>query len=127
MILFVLFFVVIMNKKMMYQGLKQLVYGGLLCAALYVGDKYTPLTHAFENNKFEGIVAEKGTPKDYLNWNTKIEVNDQGHAVLYLGNKLTGVYKTIDENGYVGTLQERFYEFFSEKKTDLQNWYHKSF
>jgi hypothetical protein len=87
-----------------------------LSMGIVLGDKYQPITKINEFFKYNKVIADKNTPKDFFNYNIKVEIKDKV-ATLYLGNKATNKWKRVHENGNVGSVGESIDDFLKETKT----------
>lgn len=107
-------------------ALRKIIYGTLIFGTgLYVGDQQQPLTAYQEDIRYNKISAENGTPTDYRNYSTKIEINERGRAQLYFGNIKTNEYRLVNTDGTVGTVGDRFDSWWEDTKQSLRNYFTK--
>ncbi len=82
----------------------------------YVGEHYQPFETSRENKRLYNISAEDGTPEHFRSYQTKIDINEKGRAVLYFGSDSTGVYRPVNADGTVGTVGSNVDEWWQESK-----------
>lgn len=92
-----------------------------MAGSYVVGDQTHIVSDVVEKVRYHNISAEDGSPRDYRNWRTSIEINDKGRAELYLGNDT--ISRLVRENGMVGTFGEEVDEFMEEKTGGLKDWF----
>lgn len=107
---------------MIKTAIKGLILVGLMGTSFYYGEKIKPIETITTKLKYYRIEAGKDTPNDYLNWKSKIEI-ENNKAILYFGNYKTNKWRKVHENGMVGSFGEKFDEYLKEKKTSIKNYF----
>lgn len=106
---------------MIKTAIKTLTLVGLLGGSFYLGEKIQPLEKLTTKMRYFRVEAGKDTPKDYLNWKTKVTIeNDK--AFLYLGNVETDVWKRVHYDGTVGNFGEQVDDFIDGKRKEVQKY-----
>ena len=110
---------------MIKTAIKTTILFGLMGTSFYYGEKLKPVENLTTKLRYYRVEAEKGTPKDYLDWTTKITIeNDK--ATLYFGNHKTDTWRKVHENGMVGSFGEKVDEYLEEKKNSIKQYWHES-
>jgi len=84
----------------------------VLAGAAVWGDAYNITSKkindiSLESIYWSGTPAAEDTPADFFNYKTKIEVDEDGKAVLYFGNIRTDEFLPVRPNGRVGSFWDR--------------------
>jgi len=88
----------------------------LLGTATYIGETIKPIQITTDFFKYHNAIASDGTPKDFWNYQTKIEMDSNKVVTLYFGNIQTNKFKRVQENGDVGTISEKIVDFVDTTK-----------
>lgn len=111
------------QKKKTSGLVKTILFSTLFLGGVVLGDQTQPLTKTINEISYHNISPEDGTPRDFQNYESKIVLNEKGRAELYFGNKETGEYKKVHEDGTVGSLGQKIDDYFDRKKVQFQEWY----
>ena len=102
---------------------RAVMFASIFSLGLLAGDKMQPLTNVCKEVKYYNLSAEDGTPRDFRNYEVSININEKGRAELYFGNKESGVYRLVNEDGTVGSLGSSIDIYLREKSSDVKNWF----